>query len=336
MAYAINKKLPPLIQFIAAVVIYIVFAGLLLYPHINKFTGYQKIMLLTPIISAAGVFLLARRYVNSFVASFLGGIIYGFGSFTVAFYCFQAFAFCVYSALPWTFIPAVFLYKLEKINSKTVNFFTALLSFLPFAFVFAAFQIAAGNYLFPIPPEKTFVSSASFAAIITPLYSYADVFSLGFYHAPFGALLVGLVLFFKTRRFWTAVLLILAVGLAFYHPLLNVPPVFWLSFVALICSLIIAEGFEAMTLAGRTDANWLLLAAAALIMQAGVTYALHRPIDYQLSSALSAISIIAVLFVFFIARAGLAMHYLRMAVLYTTVLIDIVIVTRHIISKIIG
>lgn len=335
MVFAINKKLSSVTQLVVAVIIYIAFVGWLLGPHLDKFAGVQKILLITPIISAIGTFFLARRYVNSFVASFLGGIIYGFGSFTVAFYCFHPFAFCVYAALPWTFIPAVFLYKLPKIGSNTANLLAAALSLIPFLFVFAVFWLAAKFYLYPIPSEAI-VSSKSFTAIITPLSSPADVFSLGFYHAPFGALLVGLVLFFKTRRFWTAVLLILAVLLAFYNPLLNVPPVFWLSFVVLICSVIIAEGFEAMTLAGRTDANWLLLAAAALILQAGVTYALHRHIDYQLSSALSAVSVIAVLFVFFIARAGLAMHYLRMAVLYISVLVDILIVTRQMITKILG
>ncbi|MGA2915576.1 MAG: hypothetical protein ABSE89_06075 [Sedimentisphaerales bacterium] len=335
MAFAINKKLSPVTQLVVAVIIYIAFAGWLMGPHLDKFAGVQKILLLTPIISATGAYMLARRYVNSFVASFLGGIIYGFGSFTVAFYCFHPFAFCVYAALPWTFIPAVFLYKLPRFSSNTANLLAAVLSLVPFLFVFAVFWLAAKFYLYPIPPE-TIVSSNSFAAIITPLLSSADVFSLGFYHASFGALLVGLVLFFKTRRFWTAVLLILAVLLAFYNPLLNVPPVFWLSFIALICSLIIAEGFEAMTLAGKTDANWLLLAAAALILQAGVTYALHRPIDYQLSSALSAVSVIAVLFVFFIARAGLAMHYLRMAVLYISALVDILIVTREMITKVLS
>jgi hypothetical protein len=335
MVFAINKKLSPAVQFVVAVIIYTAFACWLLCPHLAKLAGAQKILLLAPIIAAIGAFCLAGRYVNSFVASFLGGIIYGFGSFTIAFYCFHPFAFCVYAALPWTFVPAVFLYKLPKISSNTVNFLAAVLSLIPFLFVLAVFWLAAKFYLFPIPPE-TVVSSKSFAAIITPLFFSADVFSLGFYHAPFGALLVGLVLFFKTRRFWTAVLLILAVVLAFYNPVLNVPPVFWLSFVALICSLIIAEGFEAMTLAGKTDANWLLLAAAALILQAGVTYALHWQIGYQLSSALSAVSVIAVLFVFFIARADLAIHYLRMAVLYTAVLIDILIITREMIAEVLG
>jgi hypothetical protein len=344
IVFAINKKLPPVALFLFAAIIYAAFAAWLflpLRPPLEKSADLLKFLLflLIPAVSALGVFILAERYVNSFVACFLAGIIYGFGPFASAFfYCFHLFhpfALCVYAVLPWTFIPAVFLYKLSKKDDKITNFLSAALSLLPFLFVFAAYWLAAKNFLFPIPTD-IIVSSKSFAAIINPFAFSIDTVSIGFYHAPFGALVVGLVLFFKTRRFWTAVLLALAFFLAFYKPVLNVPPVFWLSFVVLICSLIIAEGFEALILAGRADANWLLLAAAALILQAGVIFALGKTTFFPLSAALSAIAVIAVLLVFFIARAGLAMHYLRMAVLYVSVLIDVLIITRDMINKILG
>lgn len=340
MVLAINKKLPPVVLFLFAAVIYAAFAAWLflpLRPPLEKSADLLKFLLflIIPVISASGVFILAERYVNSFVACFLAGIIYGFGSFALAFYCFHPFALCVYAALPWTFIPAVFLYKLSRKDDKITNLLAAALSLLPFLFVFAAYGLAAKNFLYPIPAD-IIVSSKSFAAIINPFAFSIDAVSIGFFHAPFGALVVGLVLFFKTRRFWTAILLVLALFLAFYKPVLNVPPVFWLSFVVLICSMIIAEGFEALTLAGKADANWLLLAAAALILQAGVIFALGRTVDYPLSVALSAIAVIAVLLVFFIARAGLAMHYLRMAVLYVSVLIDVLIISRDMITKFLG
>ena len=343
MVFAINKKLPPPVLFFAAVVIYAAFAAWLFWPHPGKFAGQQRIFLIIPVVSATGVFLLGRRYVNSFVACFFAGIIYGFGSFACAFYCFHPFAALIYACLPWTFIPAVFLYKLSKtgknkmlsLSNQTIGLLAAVLSLLPFLFVFAAYYLAAKFYLYPIPPQ-IIASAKSFTAIINPLSFPVDAFSVGFYHAPLGALAVGLILFFKTRRFWTAVLFALAVFLSFYKPILNVPPVCWLSFVVLICSLIIAEGFEAMILAGKTDANWLLLSAAVLVLQAGVNFALGRILAFPLplSAALSAIAVIAVLFVFFTARTGLAMHFLRMAVLYISVFVDVIIVTRNMIDKI--
>jgi hypothetical protein len=331
--FAINKKLPPVTLFFTAVIIYAAFAAWLFWQHLDKFAGLQRILLITPVVSAAGVFLLGRRYVNSFVACFFAGVIYGFGPFASAFYCFHPFASCVYASLPWTFIPAVFLYKLPKTGDKTTNLLSAVLSLLPFIFVFAAYFFAAKYYLYPVPPE-IIVSAKSFSALVTPVSFPVDAFSVGFYHAPFGALLVGLVLFFKTRRFWVAAILILAVLLSFYKPVLNVPPVFWLSFVVLICSIICAEGFEAMTLAGRADAIWLLLSAAALIFQAAVNFALGRTLAFPIPVGLSAVAIIAVLLVFFIARTGRAMHYFRMLAIYSSALLDVVIITKNTIDMI--
>jgi hypothetical protein len=338
LVFAINKKLPPVIQFFAAAIIYTAFAAWLFWPHLNKITGIQTILPITTVVSAAGVFLLARRYVNSFVASFFAGIIYGFGPFASAFYCgYHPFAALIYAALPWTFIPAVFLHKLTKADDKTTNLLAAVLSLLPFVFVIVCFTLAAMPKYRLIPiPIGTAVSIKSLIGLISPADIKFDDFSIGFYHVPLAALAVGLILFFKTRRFWIAVLFLSAVFLSLYKPLLDVPSVFWLSFVVLICSLIIAEGFEAIVLAGKADANWLLLSALILLLQLSLSFALGQSQAFPLSAAISAIAVIAVLFIFFISRTGFAMHYLRMAALYSVALLDVVIVTRTIIDKIFG
>ena len=319
----------------AALVIYVAFAAWLFLPHLNKFTGLQKIFLVTPIISATGVFVLGRRYVNSFIACFFAGVIYGFGPFASAFYCFHPFAFCIYAALPWTFIPAVFVYKLAKVSDKATNLLAAVLSLLPFVFIAVCLTLAARFYLFPVP-TGTAISIKNIMGLISPATIKPDDFSISFYHAPLAALAVGLILFFKTRRFWTAVLFLLAVFLSLYKPFLGVPGVFWLSFVVLICSLIIAEGFEAIVLAGKADANWLLLSALVLLLQFSLSFALGKSQAFPLSAALSVIAVIAVLLIFFISRTGLAMHYARMFALYTTALLDVAVITRAIIEKIFG
>jgi hypothetical protein len=332
------EKRPPFVVMLpAALVIYVAFAAWLFWPHLNKIAGLQKIFLIIPVISATGVFVLGRRYINSFIACFFAGVIYGFGPFASAFYCFHPFAFCVYAALPWTFIPAVFVYKLAKVSDKATNLLAVVLSLLPFVFVIACFALAAmPRYRLEPVPITTAVTAKSFSALINPFSFPIDAFSISFYHAPLAALAVGLILFFKTRRFWTAVLFLLAVFLSLYKPLLPVPGVFWLSFVVLICSLIIAEGFEAIVLAGKADANWLLLSALVLILQLSLSFALGKSQAFPLSAAISAVAVIAVLFIFFISRTGFAMHYLRMAALYSVALLDVVIVTRTIIEKIFG
>jgi hypothetical protein len=330
------KRISKISQFFLAVLIYASFAGWLFWPHLENFVGPQRVLLILGVISAAGVFILARRYVNSFVARFFAGIIYGFGTFACAFYTgFHPFAFCIYAALPWIFFPAVFLYELPKINQKLANFFSAVLSLLPFVFVIACFSLAAMPRFRLVPiPVGTAVSAENFTALVNPLSFPIDAFSVGFFHLPIGALTVGFVLFLRTRRSWTAVLFALAVFLSLCQPILNVPPVVWFSFVVLICSIICAEGFEAMVLAGHADANWLLLSATAIIFQAALCSVLYSGANVLISSVLSGICLIAVLLTFFVARAGMAVHYVRMLALYTTALMDVVIVTRNIIDKI--
>jgi hypothetical protein len=328
------KKHPPFVLLVLAVVIYTAFTGWLFWAHLGKITGIQRLSLITPIIAASGAFLVSGRYVNSFVASFIAGLIYGFGAFASAFLCYPSLAAgFIYACLPWTFIPAAFLNKWIHPGEKTVDLLSAVLSLLPFIFIITCFYLAAmPKYrFFPIPIE-TGLSAETLTGLFSPANIKPDAFTIGFYHAPLGALAVGLILFFKTRRFWITVILAASIFLAFQKPLLNVPPVFWLSLPVLICSIIIAEGLEALVLAGRSDANWLLLAAAVLICQAALNTALGSNPDLFLSTILSAISLVAVLFIFFIARAGLAAHYPRMLVLYSAVTIDIIIVTKSVID----
>jgi len=82
---------------------------------------------------------------------------------------------------------AVFLYKWAKKDNTITNFIAAALSLLPFLFVFAAYWFDAKNFLYSIPAD-IIVSSKSFAAIVNPFAFSIDTVSIGFFHAPFGAL----------------------------------------------------------------------------------------------------------------------------------------------------
>lgn len=330
----VNRR-PPVILFVLAVLIYTAFTGWLFWAHLDKITGIHKLVLLTSILAASGTFLVSERYVNSFIASFIAGLIYGFGAFASAFLCYHPLAGFIYACLPWTFVPAAFLNKWLRPGNKTVDLLSAVLSLLPFIFIILCFHLAAmPKYRFVPIPTGTSLSIETLTGLFSPAGIKPDAFSIGFYHAPLGALAVGLILFFKTRRFWITVILAVSIFLAFQKPFLDVPPVFWMSLPILICSITVAEGLEALVLAGRSDANWLLLAAAVLICQAVLNVALGNDADLFISNTISGISIVAVLFIFFIARAGIAAHYPRMLVSYSAVTIDIIIVTKNIIDTI--
>jgi hypothetical protein len=329
-----NKRI---LLFVSAFLLYGTFAAWLLFPHTDKLSGNLRIFYLTQTISALGVYFLSARYVNSFFARLIGGAVYGFGPFACSFFCYHPFGFAVYALLPWSFLPAVFVYKFLKTGPKTTGLIEAAFALLPFLFVIACFTLAAmPKYrLFPIPPAAA-ASVLSFIGIISPFKTSPDVFLVGFYHTPLGALAVGAVLLFQTRRYGIAAIAAVAVFFAFYKLKFNtdVPPAFWLSFPVLICSIMIASGFEMLTLAGKADSKWLLLSASAVVLQLAVAFLFARPVDTNISLAVAGASIVAFLLVFFIARAGLALHLLRRVILYSIVALDIIIVTRNLIDVI--
>ena len=326
-----NKKL---LSFVSAFLLYGVFAAWLLFPHTNKLTGYENIFYAFPPIASLGVFVLSRRYANSFLAGLTCGAVYGFGPFACSFFFFHPFASLVYAFLPWSFLPAAFIHKFLTTGEKTTGLISAGLSLLPFLFFIGCFAGAAHFYrFFPVPADSV-VSVKNLIAILTPACVSADHVSIGFYHAPLGAMAVGAVLFLKTRRYWIAILSASAIFLCLYKPILNIPPVLWLSFPVLICSVAIASGLEALVLSGKADSLWLLLAPAVLILQAAFNAMLGDCAYLSLSTSLSGVSVAAVLLVFFIARMGLSLHFLRTAILYAAVFLDIIIITRNIISVI--
>src|SRR4030042_5896405 len=115
------KRRPPVIFFVLAVAIYAAFTAWLFWAHLDKIAGIQRLYLVTPILAAAGTFLVSGRYVNSFVASFIAGLIYGFGAFASAFLCYHPLAGLIYACLPWTFVPAAFLNKWLHPGDKTAD-----------------------------------------------------------------------------------------------------------------------------------------------------------------------------------------------------------------------
>jgi hypothetical protein len=325
-----NKRI---LSFVFALLLYSVFVVWLFLPHKDKLTGYENIFYSFPVIASLGVFLISRRYSASFFAGLAGGAVYGFGSFACSFLCFHPFASLVYAFLPWSFLPAAFIHKYLNAGEKITGFVSASLSLLPFLFFIGSFAGAAHFYLFPIPTGSA-VSVKNFVAILNPARVSADSFSLGFYHVPLCAAAIGAALFCKTRRYWIAILSAVAIFLCFYKPIMNIPPVLWLSFPVLICSVAIASGLEALVLSGKADSLWLLLAAAVLALQAGLNFLLVRGADLSLCNSLSAVSAAAVMLIFFIARAGLSLRFLRVIILYAAVFLDIIVVTRNLISAI--
>jgi len=327
-----EKRLSSAVSFPPAVIIYIIFAAWLFYPHLQQLSAIKRLFPVEAVIAAAGAFVLSRRWVLSFFASLIGGAIFGFGVFACSFFCYHPFAGLVYAILPWTFVPAVFFYQWTNLDSKNTAILSGLLSLLPFLFILLAYEFSSRLYLYPIP-ANTRLSIQSLLGIVNPTGVKPDIFALGFYHVSVAGLIMGFVLLVRTRRIWTIVLIAAAICAAFYRPLLHVPPVMWASVPVLFCSIIIASGLETLILAGAADSK-LLLASAVILFLLGL-FNVFVPGQSGLSPqfvGMYGIAVIAVMIIFFIARANRAWHSVRMFVLYSAALLDILISTKYIID----
>ncbi|MBU1259935.1 MAG: hypothetical protein KJ757_06920 [Planctomycetes bacterium] len=330
-----NRRPPTIISFPVAVIIYTLFAGWLFYPYAQQLSRIQLLFLPAgSVIGAAGVFLLSRRWVLSFFASLAGGAIFGFGTFACSFYCYHPAAGLVNAFLPWFFMPAVFFYHWAKFKPNIVAIFSGLFLLLPILFVLSAYEVAAGMQFYPVPLNTT-LTVQSLTGLIDPTGVKPDIFAPGFYHVSIAGLVIGFILLIRTSRIWTIILFVAAVFAAFFTPILNVPPAIWVSVPVLICSLLIAEGLEALVLSGASDSKWLLVSVAVLLLAILFNILLtSRTGVFPQSVGLYGIGVVTVLLIYFIAQSKLAWHGTRMLVLYPAIFIDIIISTRYIIGRI--
>ena len=326
----LNTKRPPfVISFPAAFVAYTIFAAWLFYPYKQNFSAMQFIWPAQTIIAATGVFVISRRWVLSFFASLAGGAVYGFGTYACSLLCYHPFAGIVYAILPWTFVPAVFLYQWINLDRLHTSILSALLVLLTVFFILAAYHFAAAKYFYPIPVQTRLSAKALFG-IIDPLGVKQDIFAPGLYHVCMAGLLMGIAVLIKTKRIGMIILFAVTTAAAFYKPVLNVPPVVWASIPVLICSIMIASGLETIVLAGAADGKWLLCSVALLLLLSiADVFLAHQTEIIPLSAALYGIGVVAVLFIYFIAEANIAWHPVRMFILYSAVFLDILISTKR-------
>jgi hypothetical protein len=240
-------------KFAASAGIYAGLALSLYQPHFKKFEPLQYLVVINTCLAALGCFLLSRRWVASYVGSLFAGAIYGFGPFGLWLSGYHPGVSLLAASIPWLLCPAAFWPK------KRWRWLAVPLSALPFLAILLAFQVAAHHRLFPIPIH-TKLRLADLAGLLAPLVAIERTMPLvGFYHIPIAALVMGLAMLIKARRF--GIMAILAAGtiLAFLGPLYNVSPIVWLTIPVLCCSVLIGAGIQGLALAGYSDRKWILI-----------------------------------------------------------------------------
>jgi hypothetical protein len=238
-----------------ALAAYVAFAAYLYQPYWRNFQRWEYLFLVNSPLAAVGCYVLSRRWVSSFVASFFAGAIYGFGPFTLGLAKFHPTAGFLAATIPWLFCPAAFGPK------QKWRWLSIPLSLLPFLAIVVFFQVSLHYRLFAVPAQAR-LRLADLLGLIAPLTAAKQGLSIiGFYHIAIAPLIIGFSMLVKARRTGIMAILTVAAVLAFCKPFLNVSPIIWLTIAVLCCSILIGAGTQGLISAGFADRKWVLATA---------------------------------------------------------------------------
>ena len=351
-------------KFALAAVVYAAFAVYLYRPYFKGFDALriQDLFVANVCFASLGCYVLSRRWVAGFVESFFAGAVYGFGPFILGLAKFHPTAGFLVAAIPWLFCPAVFgpegRWRLLRVP----------LSLLPFVAIVVFFQLAARFGLYPIPINLK-LRGSEMTGLLAPLVAAKrNMILVGFYHIPVAPLVMGLSMllaplvglrkggvlqrgrFLKgmvVRRFGIIAIFVAATILAFCDSFLEISPVVWLAVSVLCLSVLIGAGMQGLISAGYSDRKWILFTAIVMGILAIITLLLATKY-FQTFAGLGSgyarllteeakmyiLGAITVAIFFFMTRAKLQIHLLKVGLLCTTMGLDIFLGARFVVDRI--
>jgi hypothetical protein len=235
------------------------------------------------------------------------------------------------ASIPWLFCPAALWVKGKK------AWLTWPLTVLPFLAIVLFFQFCMHRHAFPVWVRAR-LHLASLVAPLVVAERDANATLIGCYHVPLAALVIGFSMLISARRVGTVLLLVVGTALACLPNYLNVSPVMWLTVPAVICSVLVGVGVQALAEASSADRRWVLMAAAIMAVFAIVTLLLATKY-FQVFAGLgdkyarlfvwAGVMYVLAAFtagiIFFIARAKLRLVRLRLLLLCSAMAVDIFI-----------
>ncbi len=338
-----RKNLSTLAKPFVALVIYIAFTFYLCRLHIDGFIRWDYLLLVNPPLAALGCYILSRRWVPSFAGSFFAGVIYGFGPFMLGLGRFHPTAGSLAAVIPWLFCPAAFISKTRR------SWIATALSLLPFLAIIFFFHATIHFRLFAIPKQAR-LHLADLLGLISPLVSAKRGLStIGFYHIPLAALLMGFSMLLAARRF--GIMMIIAVGAALSFcraiPQLEVSPIIWFSIPAMCCSILIGVGMQGLICSGFGDRK-IVLAITVIIGALAIVTLLLATKYFQVFAGLASgyarvftdtgklftLGALVTATIFFMARAKLRLFEVRWLMLGAAISVDIFLGARFIIDRV--
>ena len=331
------------IKFLAAAVIYAVFAVYLYQPYFKGFNALRlrDLFVVNVCLGSLGCYVLSRRWMAGFGESLFAGAIYGFGPFILGLAKFHPTAGFLAAVIPWLFCPAAFGPK-EKWRWLRIP-----LAALPFLAIVLFFQVSTHYRLFPVSTQAR-LHLANLVGLFAPLITAKQNTTLiGFYHIPIVALVMGFSMLLAARRFSIIMIFTIGIILAFCDSFFGISPIIWFTIPILCCSVLVGAGMQGLASAGLADRGWVLAAAAIMCTLAIVTLLLAAKY-FQTFLGLGAgyaklfteagkmyvLGAIVAAIIFFMIRAKLRMRQLRQVALYAAMAVDIFLGARFIVDKI--
>jgi hypothetical protein len=329
-----------------AAVLYIIFCAYLFQPHLKKFDAVHYLVPFNFCAGAFGCYLLSNRWVSGFGGRFFAGVIYGFGPFMFFLARYHPTAGSIAAIVPWLFWPAVFGPRSE------LHWTRILLAILPFVIVAGIFKLVGLYGLYPIPTQIK-IRPEDLLSILAPvvLINRVEV-PIGFYHTAIGALIIGFAMLFAARRYSVMAIFVIGVVLSIFdsfsdklqiNSFIGAPPIIWLTIPLLCCSVLLGEGTEGIIHCGYSDRKWILASAIVLLVCAAVTLffgirATHifaglgaKYIRLFIEAAQMYVAgAIAMGVVFFLARGKSRLVWLRAAIVFSAIGVDIFLGARNI------
>ncbi len=319
-----------LIKIAFAALIYIAFAFYLYAPYFQAFKTSQYLLIINLCLASLGCFLLSQRWITSFAGLVFAGAIYGFGPFFLGLAKFHPIAGLLAASIPWLLCPAAFG---PKARWRWLRIPIAL---LPFLVIILFFKITTHYSLFAIPIQSK-LHLSELAGLLIPLVTVKKSLTpIGFYHIPIAPLILGFSMLFAARRFGVIAIFIIGTILAFCDPFFNISPIIWLTLPMVCCSVLAGAGLQGLVAAGFNDKKWLLVTTSVMAILS-VLALLFSTKSFQIFASLA--DNYAILFVqtakmyilgtvtlailFFMARAKLRAHWLRLTLLCSPLAIDV-------------
>ena len=320
-----------------AVALYACF-GIFLYLPTLGVNNAKIVCGFNTIVAAWGAYHISKRWVNNWTPSLTAGAVYGFGPFALSFEMFHPLAGLSFAMVPWLLLPAVYWHK-----GKSPDAFRfcvrALLTLLPFAGIILLFWLPAQQWAGPffLMPKELSMTVKDFADLILPLRNSGGAVVFGLYHCSLVFALMGVFVYIKLQRI--ALLTPIAAGLvlSFSEPVFQVSPIVWAAFPILFLAVLCGLGFQAFLWAGKADAKWIVIGAAAATalaaFSAGIMVTPFAGRVFELTAILYALAAAALWILLAMLRLNLRWPWFKWAILTTAIMIDLIYSARYLIDK---